>query len=68
MGSATPTNGTIDQEVTIPDNLGGWHVIQVKQGDVVEAQIPFYVKASIFLYKDKNGKTLSAGIAKGGYC
>ena len=64
MGSATPTNGTIDQEVTIPDNLGGWHVIQVKQGDVVEAQIPFYVKASIFLYKDKNGKTLSAGIAK----
>ena len=64
MGSATPSNGSIDQEVTIPDNLGGWHVIQVKQGDVVEAQIPFYVKASIFNYVDKNGKILSKGVAK----
>jgi len=64
MGSAAPANGTIDQEVTIPDNLGGWHVVQVKQGDVVEAQVSFYVKESIFLYKDKNGKILSAGIAK----
>lgn len=64
MGSATPSNGSIEQEVTIPDNLGGWHVIQVKQGDVVEAQIPFYVKASIFNYVDKNGKILSKGIAK----
>jgi hypothetical protein len=64
MGSATPTNGTIDQEVTIPDHLGGWHVIQVKNGEVVEAQIPFYVKESIFVYKDKNGKVLSNGIAK----
>ena len=64
MGSATPANGTIDQEVTIPDHLGGWHVIQVKKGDVIEAQVSFYVKESIFLYKDKNGKVLSAGIAR----
>ncbi len=64
MGTATPANGSIDQEVTIPDNLGGWHVIQVKQGDVIEAQIPFYVKESIFNYVDKKGKVLSAGIAK----
>ncbi|MDP1719992.1 MAG: hypothetical protein Q8L08_03200 [Candidatus Nanopelagicaceae bacterium] len=64
MGSVTPSNGSIDQEVTIPDNLGGWHVIQVKQGDVIEAQIPFYVKESIFNYVDKNGKILSRGIAK----
>jgi hypothetical protein len=64
MGSATPVNGTFNQEVTIPDHLGGWHVIQVKQGDVIEAQVPFYVKESIFQYKDKNGKVLSSGIAK----
>lgn len=64
LGTATPANGTISQEVTIPDNLGGWHVIQVKQGDVIEAQIPFYVKESIFNYVDKKGKVLSAGIAK----
>ncbi len=64
MGNATPVNGAFSQSVTIPDNLGGWHVIQVKQGDVIEAQIPFYVKESIFQYKDKNGKVLSNGIAK----
>lgn len=64
LGSATPANGTINQDVTIPDNLGGWHVIQVKQGEVVEAQIPFYVKESIFNYVDKKGKVISAGIAK----
>ena len=64
MGTATPTNGTINQEVTIPDNLGGWHVIQVKQGESIEAQASFYVKESIFNYLDKNGKVLSAGIAK----
>jgi hypothetical protein len=64
LGSATPINGSISQEVSIPDNLGGWHVVQVKQGDVIEAQVPFYVKESIFQYKDKNGKVLSNGIAK----
>lgn len=64
LGSATPNNGTIDQQVTIPDNLGGWHVIQIKQGDVIEAQIPFYVKESIFNYVNSKGKVLSAGIAK----
>ena len=64
MGSASPVNGVITQSVTIPDNLGGWHVIQVKQGDVIEAQVPFYVKENIFNYLDKNGKVLSAGIAK----
>lgn len=64
MGSATPTGGSFSQAVTIPDNLGGWHVVQIKQGDVVEAQVPFYVKASIFQYKDSKGKVLSNGIAK----
>ena len=64
LGSATPAGGAISQDVTIPDNLGGWHVIQVKNGDAIEAQIPFYVKISIFNYTDKSGKVLSAGIAK----
>ena len=63
MGSATPTSGAFSSELTIPDNLGGWHVIQIKSGDLIEAQIPFYVKASIFVYKDKNGKALTSGVA-----
>ncbi len=64
LGSGTPVDGKISQEITIPDNLGGWHVVQVKNGETIEAQIPFYVKASIFNYVDKAGKVLSAGIAK----
>ena len=63
MGSATPTSGAFSSELTIPDNLGGWHVIQIKSGDLIEAQIPYYVKASIFVYKDKNGKALTSGVA-----
>jgi len=64
LGNIDITSANFSKEVQIPDNLGGWHVIQVKKGDVVEAQIPFYVQESIFNYVDKAGKVLSAGIAK----
>ena len=64
LGSADVTNGTISKEVTIPDNLGGWHVIQIKQGDVIEAQVPFYVKESIMPFYDKAGKVIGMGLAK----
>lgn len=63
MGTATPVNGNFSTDVTIPDNLGGWHVIQVKSGDLIEAQVPFYVKPSIFVYKNSAGEALTAGIA-----
>ena len=63
MSSATPVSGNISSDVTIPDNLGGWHVIQIKSGDLIEAQVPFYVKPSIFVYKSKSGKALTAGVA-----
>jgi hypothetical protein len=63
MGQATASAGNISQDVTIPDNLGGWHVIQIKQGDVIEAQVPYYVKESIMPYYDKSGKILSMGLA-----
>lgn len=55
---------TMSKEVTIPDHLGGWHVIQVKQGDVIEAQVPFYVKQSILPFYDKAGKVIGMGLAK----
>jgi hypothetical protein len=63
LGQATVTNGTINQEVTIPDNLGGWHVVQVMNGATVEAQVPFYVKESIVPFYDKAGKLISMGTA-----
>jgi hypothetical protein len=39
-------DGTLRAPVTIPDGLGGWHVIQLMQGDKVMAQVPFFVKRS----------------------
>jgi hypothetical protein len=64
LGSADVTNGTIKSDVTIPDHLGGWHVIQVKKGDVIEAQSSFYVKESIMPFLDKGGKVIGMGLAK----
>lgn len=64
LGSVDVTGSTISKEVTIPDHLGGWHVIQVKQGDVIEAQVPFYVKQSIMPFYDKAGKVIGMGVAK----
>ena len=64
LGTVNVTDGTVKQEITIPDNLGGNHVIQVMKGDVIEAQVPFYVKESILPFYDKSGKLLSMGTAK----
>ena len=64
MGSVDVTSSSISQDVTIPDHLGGWHVIQLKKGDVIEAQASFYVKESIMPFYDKSGKVIGMGIAK----
>jgi len=64
LASVDITDGTISKEITVPDNLGGWHVIQIKKGDVIEAQAPFYVKASIMPFYDSAGKVIGMGLAK----
>lgn len=64
LGTADVVDGTISKEVTIPDNLGGWHVIQIKQGDSIKAQASFYVKESIMPFYDKAGKVIGMGLAK----
>lgn len=58
------TSTSFSKEVTIPDNLGGWHVLQVKKGDVIEAQVSFYLKQSIMPFLDKAGKVIGLGLAK----
>lgn len=57
-------DGTVSIDVMIPDHLGGFHAIQLKKGDLVEAQQSFFVKQSIFQYKNSKGKTVSYGLAK----
>lgn len=63
LGTATITNGSINTSITVPDNLGGWHVVQVMNGNTVEAQVPFYVKESIVNFTNKAGKVISEGLA-----
>ncbi len=61
LGSATAAaDGTVSQPVTVPDGLGGWHVVQVMQAGQVMAQVPYYVKRSIV------GKGVSSLVLKEG--
>jgi hypothetical protein len=49
LGNATvAADGTLAaSEFTVPDNLGGWHYVQLVQNGETVAQVPFYVKRSI---------------------
>jgi hypothetical protein len=48
LGTGTAAaDGTLTSTVQIPDGLGGWHAIQLLQGGVVKAQVPYYVKRSV---------------------
>jgi hypothetical protein len=64
LGTVDVTDGTVNKEITIPDHLGGYHVVQIKLGDVIEAQQVFYVKESIQPLLDSKGKVLTLGVAK----
>ena len=64
LGQATVKGGVLDADVTIPDNLGGYHVVQVKSGGKVLAQAAYYVQHTMWNMKDKNGKVVSVGVAK----
>ena len=64
LATVNVTGSSMSSDITIPDNLGGWHVIQLKQGDVIEAQAAFYVKHSIMPFYDKAGKVIGMGLAK----
>ena len=64
LATAEAVNGGFEQEFTVPDHLGGWHVIQVMSGSKIEATVMFYVKQSVFEWKDtKTGKVISYGTA-----
>jgi hypothetical protein len=48
LGSATAAaNGSVDTTIQIPDDLGGWHAIELVQGGTVVATMPYYVDISI---------------------
>ena len=48
LGTAAATaNGSVSSRVSVPDGLGGWHVIQLLQDGKVKAQVPYFVKRSV---------------------
>src|SRR5512133_289425 len=48
LGHATASAaGALTSSVSVPDGLGGWHVIQVMQGGQVKAQVPYFVRRSV---------------------
>jgi hypothetical protein len=63
IGSGVITNGSLTSALTVPDGLGGWHMVLVMNGSNIEAQVPFYVKESIVPFYNKSGALISEGVA-----
>jgi len=40
--------GTLDTSVTVPDDVGGWHAIEVIQGGVTKASVAYRIDQSLF--------------------
>ena len=40
-------DGSLNTPVSVPDGLGGWHVVQLMQDGKVMAQVPYFVKRSV---------------------
>ncbi|MDA8295096.1 MAG: hypothetical protein M0004_00670 [Actinomycetota bacterium] len=47
LATATPSGTSLSSTLTVPDGLGGWHVVQVEQDNKVLAQVPFYLQESL---------------------
>jgi hypothetical protein len=61
LGTATASaTGTLATPITVPDGLGGWHVVQVIQNGQLKAQTTYYVKRS-FADKPVSSLVLKAG-------
>ncbi len=60
LGKVTPSAGSVHTDITVPDGLGGWHVVQVVQSGHLLALMPFYLEESIV------GKGVSSLVVKEG--
>ena len=57
LGSGTVSNGDLSASITVPDGLGGWHVVQVlNSSGEIEAQAPYYIMESIVSVKGDTAK------------
>ena len=57
LGQATAAaNGSLDSSIRVPDNLGGWHTVQLVQDGKVKAELPYYVLRSFVSVSPKTVK------------
>ncbi|MBI5947528.1 MAG: hypothetical protein HY875_05280 [Chloroflexi bacterium] len=50
LGKATSgADGSLEAKVQIPDDLGGWHVIQAVAGGELVGEVPFFVERSFYV-------------------
>jgi len=47
LGKVGPAGGLLKTAITVPDGLGGWHVVQMVQNGRVVSQVPYYVEESV---------------------
>jgi hypothetical protein len=48
LGNGTAAaDGSLQSSFTVPDGLGGWHMVRVVQGDQVRAQVAYYIERSV---------------------
>ena len=55
--STAAADGSLSADITVPDGLGGWHVVQLMQAGKVMAQVPYFVKRNFI----KAPKVVKAG-------
>jgi hypothetical protein len=48
--------GSLNASFQVPDDLGGWHLIKVVQGDKVVAEAPFFIERSLLEVTPKQVK------------
>lgn len=52
----TKADGSLNTEIHIPDDLGGWHVVKLTSADRVLTEVPFYVEQSLSQVSPKRVK------------
>ena len=65
LKTTTEQNGSLTAKLQVPDDLGGWHVVKLRQGDKVLKEIPYYVERSLVTVtpsRVKAGETFTAQI------
>ncbi|MBI2831858.1 MAG: IPT/TIG domain-containing protein [Chloroflexi bacterium] len=68
--AAVGQNGSVETAVTIPEGVGGWHLVKIVQKDKVLVEVPFYVEQSLVTpvpLRVKAGEKFTVSFRGGGW-